>query len=87
MQWGHAPDWPTGTNLLTATQAKQMLEHVSPSAAAHEELVNAVMVAYCKHHMNDDSIGWSELSGILHNALCNALGDDGFQVWMYSMGA
>ena len=27
-EWNKSQEWPTGTNLLTATQARQMLEHV-----------------------------------------------------------
>ena len=34
------------------------------------------------HHLNDDSIGWDELSDIMLDALCNEMGDVGFQEWL-----
>jgi hypothetical protein len=44
-------------------------------------LLGAVKAAYLKHHLNSDTIGWDELSDILLNALCAALGDKGYQDW------
>jgi hypothetical protein len=44
--------------------------------------VEAVKATYRKHHLNDESIGWEELSTILLNTLCNVLGDVGYQEWM-----
>ena len=45
-------------------------------------LLKACQAAYKKHHLNDDSIGWTELSDILMNALCNAMGDEAFCEWL-----
>ena len=45
-------------------------------------LLNACQAAYRKHHVSDESIGWDELSSILLDALCNAMGDNGFQKWI-----
>jgi hypothetical protein len=45
-------------------------------------LLDAVKNAYRKHHLGDDSIGWDELSEILENALCNVMGDEGYQKWI-----
>ena len=53
---------------------------------AHAGLLEAAKLAYRKHHLGDDSIGWDELEDILHDALCNELGDDGFLMWMMSLG-
>ena len=50
-------------------------------------LLDAVKLAYRKHHLNDDSIGWDELSECLLDALCNEMGDDGFQQWLGSQQA
>ena len=47
-------------------------------------LLDAVKLAYRKHHLGDDSIGWDELSNCLLDALCNELGDDGYQQWLAS---
>lgn len=44
-------------------------------------LLDAVKIAYRKHHMGDNSVGWDELSTILHKALCLELGDGGFCEW------
>lgn len=50
----------------------------------HKEkvLLHAVQEAYKKHYLGWDSIGWDELSEILLNALCEAMGDDGFKQWL-----
>jgi len=47
------------------------------------DLLSACKLAYRKHHLNDDSIGWDELSDCLLDALCNEMGDDGFQEWLH----
>ena len=46
------------------------------------DLLSACKLAYRKHHLNDDSIGWDELSDCLLAALCNEMGDDGYQEWI-----
>ena len=46
------------------------------------QLLGAVKLAYRKHHLGDDSIGWSEVSDALYNALCSELGDDEFRKWI-----
>lgn len=48
------------------------------------QTIDALKAAYRKHHLGDDSIGSSELSDILQNALCNEIGDQGFQAWLAS---
>jgi len=45
-------------------------------------LEDAVKRAYRKHWLNDPDIGWHELGEILHDALCNSLGDKGFVEWL-----
>ena len=50
-------------------------------------LLDAVKLAYRKHHLGDESIGWGELSECLLDALCNAMGDDGYQEWLASQPA
>lgn len=45
-------------------------------------LLDAVKLAYRKHVMNDDSIGWDELGYCLLDAICNEIGDDGYQKWI-----
>jgi len=45
-------------------------------------LLHAVKMAYRKHHLSDPSIGWDELSDILLHALCEAMGDEGYDKWL-----
>ena len=51
----------------------------------NDKLLDAVQKAYRKHHLWDNSIGWSEVSSILRHALCEAMTDDGFQKWLKSL--
>lgn len=44
--------------------------------------LEALKLAYRKHVLNDDSIGWDELGHYMQAALCNEMGDDGYQKWM-----
>lgn len=48
----------------------------------NDELLEAVKLAYRKHHLGDDTIGWNELSDTLLNALCNAMGDEAYLEWV-----
>ncbi len=43
--------------------------------------VRSLKLAYRKHVVGDDSIGWDELSGELGNALAQIMGDDEFCEW------
>jgi hypothetical protein len=45
-------------------------------------LLDAVKMAYRKHHLDDRSIGWDELGEVLMMALCNEMGDVAFQKWL-----
>jgi len=45
-------------------------------------ILEAVKESYRKHHLSAADIGWDELSDILLNALCVALGEKGFQDWL-----
>jgi len=44
-------------------------------------LLNAVKMAYRKHHKDDPDIGWEELSEVLYHALAEVMGDDEFVKW------
>lgn len=43
-----------------------------------EQLLSCLKLAYRKHHMDDQSIGWEELSDKMRDTLCNAMGDKEF---------
>lgn len=45
-------------------------------------LTAACQLAYRKHHLDDQTIGWDELSEELLNTLCNVMGDEGFLKWV-----
>ena len=47
----------------------------------HGRLLEAVQLAYRFHHMGDEDVGSTDLSNALCDALCEAMGDDGFQAW------
>ena len=59
--------------LSQVTQVKTYKESV---------LLDAVQSAYKKHCLKDDSIAWSELDSILLDALCEVMGDEGYQTWV-----
>lgn len=46
-----------------------------------DRLFHACLVAYLKAHCGNDDIGWSQMSDILHSAICEAMGDDQFCKW------
>lgn len=54
-------------------------------AKAHAALLEAVKLAYRKHHMNDDSIGFDELKDRLRYALCLELGEQVYLEWVESV--
>jgi hypothetical protein len=46
------------------------------------DMLETLKIAYRKHHLNDASIGWDELSDRLADVLSNAMGPDGFVEWL-----
>jgi hypothetical protein len=46
-----------------------------------ERLLRVVMMAYAKHHLGSDHIGWDELGEVLYCEICNTVGDDLFVAW------
>lgn len=55
-----------------------------PSDERLEWALSALRMAYRKHHMGDEEIGWEELSEHLQNTICNIVGDDQFQAFIDS---
>ena len=39
-------------------------------------------MAYRKHVLGDDAIGWDELGDTLKDALCEIMGDEAFVAWI-----
>ena len=46
------------------------------------DLLYACKMAYRKHCLNDESIGWNELEEVLLEALCNHMSDEGYIIWI-----
>lgn len=70
---------------------KEQIENIKKEILekAKKELVpviDACKMAYRKHCLNDDSVGWEELDCALEYALCNVLGNDGFTQWLKRKG-
>lgn len=53
----------------------------------NSQTLKALKLAYRKHHLNDDRIGWDELSGVMRDALCEAMGDGDFCQWLEAIEA
>ena len=45
----------------------------------YDKLLQTVKLAYRKHCLGDDSIGWDELEKFLLDTLCEVMGDERFQ--------
>lgn len=59
------------------------LEMIAETVSSDRDaLAEAVKLAYRKHHMGDEDVGWNELSDRLRDALCNSMGDVGYQRWV-----
>lgn len=50
------------------------------------KLLKAVQLAYRKWHLDDPNVGSNQLSEALLHAICEAIGDEGYQEWMKSIG-
>lgn len=62
---------------LAAAQAR-----IAELEAGQAQLEGVVRLAYRKHHLEDDSIGWDELSDALKDALCEVWGDELYLTWL-----
>ena len=50
-------------------------------AGRNDRLLHAVLCAYAKHHLECPDIGWQQLGEILHDAICNEIGDKEYLAW------
>ena len=67
---------------ILADRLKEVRAQCDNLQAENDRLLNAVKLAYRKHHLDDRSVGWEELSDALFNTLCDAMGDIGFDEWL-----
>lgn len=73
----------SGVEALTKPDYHEMNKH----AGRNDRLLHAVLCAYAKHHLDCPDIGWNKLSDILHNAICNEIGDEAYLAWGSRMNA
>ena len=64
------------------SEFEKLSDRIASLEAEKERLLSAVKKAYRKHHLNDESIGWDELSDILMTAIVESIGDDNFVLWL-----
>lgn len=70
-------DLLSGVESLTKPDYHKLNQH----AGRNDRLLHAVLCAYAKHHLECDDIGWDQLGEILHNAICNEIGDKEYLAW------
>lgn len=63
-------------------EAEEKLAEIQKASVINEELLRAVQACYRKHHLEDPSIAWGELSDIMVDALSNAMGPREFFLWL-----
>ena len=59
-----------------------LVSEITALTCERDRLLYTVKAAYRKHHLDDPSIGWEELSTMLLTTLCENMGDKGFQEWL-----
>lgn len=75
------PELLTGIKALTHPNFHKLNEH----DGRNDRLLHAVLCAYVKHHLGSEEIGWEKLGEILHDVICNELGDDEYCDWLERM--
>jgi hypothetical protein len=70
--------------LLTGVEAlvKPDYHALNVSAGRNDRLLHAVLCAYAKHECDCEDIGWDQLGDILHNAICNEIGNEAYCKWV-----
>lgn len=60
---------------------RKLLKPPFARMSQEERLLRAVMMAYAKHHLGSEHIGWDALGDVLMCEICNTIGDDAFVAW------
>lgn len=60
---------------------KPDFDKLNVHAGRNDRLLHAVLCAYAKHHLDCVDIGWNQLGEILHDAICNEIGDKEYLAW------
>ena len=58
------------------------IKEITRISKGNAKLLTACKMAYKKHQLDDDSIGWDELGEVLCSVLCEVMGDKEFQEWV-----
>lgn len=74
-------DVATHTTFASTDDLETILAELGRGAGGGNH-IDALKAAYRKHTLDDDSIGWNQLSDIICNAICNEIGDKAFQKWL-----
>jgi hypothetical protein len=67
---------------LVMTEIETLRIELAECQKARSALLSMVKMCYRKHVLGDDNIGWTQLEDYLLHALCNDMGDDGYQKWV-----
>ena len=57
------------------------IKKIDDMLSQHKVMLKTLKMAYQKHCIGADTIGWSELDNKLLNCLCEVMGDEEFQKW------
>ena len=78
-----APAELSCTELLAGVEqlTKPDFHKLNVHAGRNDRLLHAVLCAYAKHHLECPDIGWNQLGDILHDAICNEIGDKEYLAW------
>lgn len=49
------------------------------------QMLEALKLAYRKHCLDDPEVGSEELGNALLDAICEAIGDEGYQAWVETL--
>jgi hypothetical protein len=70
-------------HLLASVDALEaQVERLEAEIDRLRHLLPVLQLTYRKHALNDDSIGWDELTETMLTALTEAMGDQAFQAWL-----
>lgn len=60
---------------------KVLLHPPFSEMSQQDRLLRVALMAYAKHTLDSQHIGWEELGDALYNEICNTVGDDEFCKW------
>lgn len=64
--------------------AREVVAFLQTQRGNQHKLLFVLKLAYRKHHLGDETIGWDELGNKMCDALCDAMGDEEYRKWSVS---